>query len=340
MYNMNDKKCITDKSFFCIELLSELSQTRLYWLWIKYFILYGIDQKWANFEKFSPALAQLSPITDQLSYDVYFLRLMLYLFVLSKKPKSTHKHLKQLVLNDMLWGICNLLSATCLNSDSVHPHANTPGWWGQMNMQILLIYDVWILGRSDNRPNKNQDNNALEKTTLKTYVLNQHNKHLKLQIVRINLIYSIMLAIGFFLFRGFFAKTRTSPTGGAAICIISTCLFNATQWKLRGSSQFNCLGHQVRLLNPLKFHVSMSISIGMDVMFPICVWLTLNTNQTKATISFGLISMCIINLYLKKINFNDSELLIHKYSFFAGQQNDVINKEDRMKIDNFTMNIV
>lgn len=301
-----------------IEILSELSQTRLYWLWIKYCILAGIDQNWRGFKHFQPVLIQLSPITNHLSYDIYVLRIFLYLCLFIKGNNTHPAYAKQPILNDVLWSTSNLLSATYLDSPLIRPDINTPGWWGQMSMQSLLVYDLVILAREYvMTPSFVNKKVGAERITVKHYALNQYQKHIERQMLRANLIYSSILAVGFFLFRGFSTKTSTNPQIGAGLCFIATLWINTTKWNIRNIHQSHCLGHVVQISNKARYHTCMGISIGMDFLLPLCIWLSRKTNNIALIVGLGLIVMAGINIYLKHIAFHPHALHVNKFSFFA-----------------------
>jgi hypothetical protein len=263
----NKDKC--ELLLYLIRFTTELNNTRLYWLWIKYLMLAKIDANLGNVEQAEFVLKIFSPITDVLSYSLYIARLtfiFLYFIKLEKKHCSTYQYQ---AISDILWGLSNVLTAFYLQGSSIKPLPYTTEWYGHLSMQILLVYDVAILGvqYALERPHPPLNYAKPE------IVLEQLDKHYYKKSLLMQLSYASTLSLGYFLFRGLLCNSiPITPLIGAGICVGSTMLANSIEW-INLQKKYRQLQHIQGVQKPeYAIKLLMSLPILLHILFPLILF--------------------------------------------------------------------
>ncbi len=272
---------------FLIDLMSELNNTRLYWLWIKYVLSSLNDQQWYH-AHLSELLKAFSPVTDALSYSIYITKISLVLFDRMQHPEKDTPSLR----GDVLWCLSNCLTATYLCDPAIRPQLYTLGWWGNLSMQSLLVYDGVSLGfQYKQKLNQILPNNfKLPDTFEVRQLLHGHDR----QLLFIYTTYATSLVIGFYLFRGgFYASSTLNPLIGSGLCVSTTILTYEVEWIINLKKLKKI--HQDE--NKLSCLVFLSMVLGLT--FPLIIWTSLDSNYNVLSISLGLSCMTVMNLFLK-----------------------------------------
>lgn len=303
--------------------VTHINDTRLYWLWMKFFITAGELSEWSEFSKAIPVLNAMKPVTDVLSWGLFGGRVLMQCLLLVKRSSEGSRTtvLKISCLSDFLWGISNFLSAQWLYGNNPRPFAGTLGWWGNLCMEILLIYDVafviWQLKYEQNRV----DN--LRETSHEQQMQWQHRK----QILVRNLVYTTFLACGFLLFRGFSAQIiNTIPSCvGAGLCVGSTALFRVLEWatvltnvKKRQGLVAPETAESQRLQHTFQYTCAgAAVSVGLDSLLPFFIWRTSDPNNLLLIIALSLSANAFISGGLKRDNISP----LSRCSLFASPPN-------------------
>lgn len=288
------KKESAEVVLFLIRFTTELNNTRLYWLWIKYLMVAKIDASLGDVDQANDVLTILSPISDILSYGLYLSRLILIILYLVKSKTKTRSNYLYQALSDILWGLSNFFTVFYLPGSSIKALAFTAEWYGHISMQILLVYDMLIIGiqyASKTSPlDKSED------------ALVQFNHYYCKKNWLIQLSNATALSLGYFLFRGPFCCTiHLNPFIGSGICVTSTITINCIEWihlekKHRTVQSLQGIqkpGHQLKLL--------VLLPILLNLFFPLILLPSLKTDFLVLSISIGLISMTLLNLLVKQV---------------------------------------
>ena len=325
--NLNSRG--SHRIFTSIQCLTYLNDSRLYWLWMRLFIAAGIHLDWPDFKKMIPALNLIDPVAGTLSWGVYGLRFSLQMMLIlqqtsSRACQSPNEHQmtfwnqcrehQWLLINDALWGTSNLLSAIWLSSPEFKPSIGTLGWWGNMNMELLLINDIGLMIWQFNR-DRQETYRSIQQLPIE--LTSEKNKKqllwkYKQEFFLANIAYDISLACGFFMMKGFFpwANNKALSSVGASLCVIMTAAFNGLSWfielsrlrALQSSASENTI-QAVRCLNLVeKKYQEAGISLLFDYTFPLMVWLSLKADCTALvvlTIVMGLSLISVAHSNLK-----------------------------------------
>ncbi len=301
--------CTNGSLSFALHFVTQLNDSRLYYLWLKYLFLAGIDEQWPAFAKSIPALAQLQTIGEIGSYALYGLRIGLNLKLLLSEKKSA-PNMPWALMGDFLWGISNGLSVAVLSSAVIRPGSYTLGWWGNLSMQLLLVYDV---GAEFAQYIQRQ-------RLLNRIIIPEHMEQARLKKIReyeqhscrARIVYNFILAVGYCLFRDFWTS-NLPPSSGALMCVIATILVNSFEWwmyALKNSDAFStplCMGSV--------------FAVAIDFLFPVFLWFALDKEAVFPSVVIGLAVRTMMHSYLKyehltcqKKTPRNSSLL--KYSIF------------------------
>lgn len=199
--NSNHKKILQSG----ITWLGHMNDTRLYWLWIKFYI----QANKSELPHSAKVLNHMQPVTDLLSWVIFVARVGLI------KLKGVESELDfHLIRNDLLWGTSNFISFLWLHGDQLRPDLNALAWWGNVCMQALLIADTFF---------SYQKKQTASTLTLLDDLQEKAREHHRC----LSVYYNASLALGFFLFRGFFPILDIVPPSiGAGLCVFSTECFN------------------------------------------------------------------------------------------------------------------
>lgn len=276
--------CLFDTT---IHVITQLNDSRLYYLWLKYLLLAGIDEKWTFFENAESTLSALQTISDISSYLLFTLRLTLNL-VSSVRCTSTISYWD--ITNDILWGISNGLSASVLSSAVIRPMPYTYAWWGNLSMQGLLVYDG-VKECIKYKIRQRALNQAMIQETNEVVNLKKHQQQQLEQYICIaSISYNLLLVVGFCLFRDFL-KFNLNPSIGALVCLLSTLLFIGFEWNIY---KRKCAQDTSKTV---LFGIGLAFSI--DYFLPILVWLSLKNDYSLLTILSGLTIRTVLNTCLK-----------------------------------------
>jgi len=292
-----------------IHWVTKINDTRLYWLWTKFVITAGASAGWIGFSKALPVLNTMKPVTDVLSWSVFGGRFVLQSILVIQRTLQTVEDkptsvMKIMCLTDFLWGTSNFLSAQWLHGNELRPSVGTLGWWGNVCMEVLLIYDV-IFAAWQFRHEQHQANDLIMSSN-ERQVQWQYRK----QALLSNLVYTTSLACGFLLFRGFFTpiNSTVSPSVGASLCAVSTALFRAIEWIMVLSKFKNkpCLVTP----NTVEFQhhqhafqqncVGAGVSVGLDLLLPLFIWMSSDANNMIFVIALSLSINTLINGCFKR----------------------------------------
>lgn len=324
---LNTEECREEENYYTnleewIHWVTKINDARLYWLWMKFFITAGASSGWIGFSKAQPVLNRMKPVTDVLSWSILSGRLMLQLLWVRQQTlqsmKQTPTHMTQAAcLSDFLWIISNLLSAQWLHSHELRPSLGNVGWWGNMCMQVLLIYDVvFVVWQFKQEQQQANDWSMLSHAQ-------QISWHTRKLVLWSNLAYTTHLACGFLLFRGFApAINKTIPPEiGAGVCAVSTNIFRAIEWsillsKLQKKQHFiapNTLESQAPQHAFQTTCVTAGLSIGLDLLLPLLIGISRDKNHVLLVISLSL----SINLFINGCFKRDKASPLSRYSLFS-----------------------
>lgn len=273
-----------------IHWLTKINDTRLDWLWLKFLLTAGASAGWVQFSNAIPVLNTIKPVTDVLSYTIFGGRFVMQSIVvvqhtLPTVEETTTGITKVTCLNDFLWGTSNFLSVQWLHGNELRPAVGTPGWWGNVCMEVLLVYDViftaWLF--------KNERQNQGE---------------YKKQMLLNNLIYTSSLACGFWLFRGLLTPIDNTipPHVGAGLCAVSTTIFRLIEWtivlsKLKKKQDVvtpNTFEYQQHRRTFQQTCIGSGVSIGLNLFLPLLIWVSPNANTMILLITLSLCTNTVI----------------------------------------------
>lgn len=294
----------------CIHWITQINESRLYWLWVKFFIASGASAGWVGFSKASPVLDTIKPITNSLSFTIFGARFVMQSLWLRQQGQhnvpASEAHITRLTcLNDFLWGLSNFISAQGLHSKALRPSLGTPGWWGHLCMEILLVNDVIFTALQF----KHEDTKFKDK-------VNPSNEQTIMWDVRKaslwnNLLYSINLTYSYFLFQGFSTPIahHVPANIGAGLCVMFTNIFRAVAWVITLSQVKNSPHAQ-------HTYVGAGISIGLDLTLPLLIWISSSQSQMILVIALGLGLNTLIHGYFKQ----EKTSTFNACSFFSPRQ--------------------
>ncbi|MDP3561846.1 MAG: hypothetical protein Q8R83_06690 [Legionellaceae bacterium] len=282
---------------FLIHCTTELNNTRLYWLWIKYSLM--VSER--DIEQTTYILKTLGPITDALSYGLYLARIGLVLLYIIKTDKNDMSTYQFQLVSDALWGISNFLSAVYLQSASPRPAPYTRGWHGNLNMQILLVYDLAILGVQYVVECKKQTQIIAPDNPTPNIMSARLDQHYYKKSLLIQLSYAGVIIFGFCIFRGFFCqKNFINPLIGAGLCVGSTIVTNSIEW-------INLLNKNDKIRKIFRIQESdcknkllIALCNLLQITFPIILWFSFEVQGCMWTIAIGLTCMTLLNAYVKQ----------------------------------------
>ena len=308
-----------------IHWVTKINDTRLYWLWMKFVITAGASAGWIGFSSALPVLNTMKPVTDVLSWSVFGGRFVLQSILVIQRTLQTVEDkptsvTKVMCLNDFLWGTSNFLSAQWLHGNELRPSVGTLGWWGNVCMEVLLVYDV-IFVAWQFRHEQHQANDLIMPSNER-----QVQWQYKKQALLSNLVYTTNLACGFLLFRGFSTQINNivPPCVGAGLCAFSTGLFRVIEWAMMLSK----LKQKQRLVTPNTVEsqhlqhafqqtcVGAGISVGLDLLLPLFIWISSDANNMIVAIVLSLSVNTLINGCFKR----DKASPLSRCSLFAPHQ--------------------
>ncbi len=279
-----------------IDGISEVNHTRLYWLWIKYSMSSIAYEQWKNEKQINSMLTTLGPGTDVLSYGLYVMRIMAHLALIcasnSEQPLTKNKIQ---CLTDLLWALSNGACAFYLNSSSIRPEPYSAGWYGNLSMQLLLGYDVLlVLGRYVT------ETKEIDSTQILALLEHVHHRNL----LATELGYSMVLVLGFAMFRGFFlSSNRLNPCWGSMLCVAATITYERIMWFHLKSHYCNVQKAYAQPSCESTINRFAALSFLIHFLFPAllntALWISLDTRITLAFIIAGLIMITGLNGYAK-----------------------------------------
>lgn len=292
-----------------IHWATKLNDTRLYWTWMRFAITAGVVEARFGFSNALPVLNVMKPVNDVLSWSLYGGRFVLQsMLVIQRTLQNVENNptiaQRKIFLNDFLWGTSNILSVQWLHGNELRPSVGTLGWWGNMCMEVLLICDA-IFAAWQFRHEQHQANDLI----MSSNELQVEWQYKKLALVS-NLIYTINLACGFLLFRGFSTEISNTvpPYVGASLCAVSTGLFRIIDWAIVLCK----LNQKGRLVTPNTVEsqhfqrafqqtaVGAGVSVGLDLLVPLFVMMSSDANNMFVVIVFSLSANTLINSYFKR----------------------------------------
>jgi hypothetical protein len=311
-----------------IHWITKINDTRLYWLWMRFVITAGASAEGMGFSNALPVLNTMKPVTDILSWSLFGGRLVMQSILVMQPTLSTVEVTPTSVtkvscLNDFLWGTSNFLSAQWLHGNELRPPVGALDWWGNLFMEVLLIYDVifaaWLCRHEQHQVN------GLTMPSNERQLQWQYRKQALLN----NLVYTTILACGFLLFRGFSTQINGTvpPYVGAGLCAVSTVLFRAIEWAMM-LSKFKNKPCSITP-NTVEFQqhqhafqqtcVGASVSVGLDLLLPLFIWMSSDANNMILVIALSL----SINIFINGCFKRDKASPLSRCSLFAPQSSRV-----------------
>lgn len=287
-----------------IHWLTKINDARLYWLWMRYFISVGASSRWTGFSNALPVLNTMQPVTDVLSWSLFggrFVMQSLWVIQRSVQPAEERPSSIEIMscLNDFLWGTSNFLSAQWLHGNELRPSVGALGWWGNVCMEVLLVYDVIFV--------------ALQ------FRHEESQGRYRKQVLLSAMVYNTSLACGFLLFRGFSTPINNNvpPYVGAGLCVLSTGLFRINEWAMVLSKVKN---KQPNIMeSQLVFQqacIGAGLSVGLDLLLPLYIWMSSDTNNLILLIALSLSANIVLNGCFKR----DKASPLGRCSLFSSHQ--------------------
>lgn len=313
---------VPETLYFIITRISDLNMTRLYWLWIKYMISAAIDQKLEHAAQLKHILNTLEPITDPLSYSLYTLQIVLIgFYYCSYHEQSIASYERQCVSNS-LWSISNFLSVTYLSAPSIRPIPYSPGWWGNMSMQILLVYDAMSLGEQYVVMNKKSNQIVPEDSMQEILPSQKIMRNSDKQLFLIQFVHASILIGSFFMYRGNFVQhSSIKPLVGSSLCVGSTIIANGIEY-INECQRVHALEKLKKVqLSAKKISCLALVCTGFSITFPIALWASLDTPYAFLTIALGLACITAFNGYTRHEIKKSCSLLVSS-SLFNSKSNE------------------
>ncbi len=274
-----------------IHVLTQMNETRLYWLWMRYLITAGAKDNLTVFTPMLPVIETMMPAITVLSWGLFGSRLLLQCLSFIQQSCDTTPLTMQQVLSDCLWGASNFISAQWLHGST--SRMGTKEWWGHACMQILLINDLLLVAYQFK------------------HETNQHKKNLLFK----KLTYTFTLACGYFLLRGFYAPISSVIPHyiGGIICVSATTLFNAFDWQYTIQH-----GQNQEISKPVcSKTIGAAASLGLELCLPLFITLSPSNTNKLLVVTLALIAHASINVFFKHDNF----LYLSSCSLFSYRKN-------------------